>query len=474
MNGIRFRTWLYFTLFALGIIAVLWVLQISSLNPYFRSVKESSIRNIMQNIVGELKAGNYNTDYFDEIARMNNLCFSIYDVEENLITLHDGIGIGCYLNNNRIPPEEQFQSSVYFTEINQNVNHSVITYVNVTGQDYDMVVYGSKVFVHLSGYYLFVNSVVEPVGDSVFIIQNQFILLSAVVILLSAGMSLLISQRMAKPIIEMKKNASKLGEGDYSVDFATSQPGYDEINELAYTLNFATEQLSKTDELRKDLVANVSHDIKTPLTMIKAYAEMIYDISGDVKEKREEHLKVIINETNHLDRLVTDMLELSKMQSGALELTMTKTDINELAHSIIDLFEFDKESKKLKILLEGIPESFVYIDSVKIGQVLFNFINNAIKFMGKDHKVIVRITDLESVYRVEIIDHGAGIAQEELDSIWDRYYRINKHHARNREGTGLGLSIAKAILEAHHMYFGVESEVGKGSTFFFDALKYKE
>ena len=474
LNGFRFKTWLYFTLFAVGILGLLWVLQISSMKPYFRSVKESSIRNVRQNIVNELQSGVYNVDYFDEIARMNDMCFSIYDSQARLISFHDGVGLGCYLNNTRIPLEDRINPILFIEEINQNLDQSYIAYINVGEQNNDMVVYGSKVFMHLSGYYILINSYVEPISDGVFIIQDQFILLSAAVLLLSTVVSYLISRGMSKPIVEMRKTAKMLGEGNYNIDFTSNSSSYDELDELASTLNYATEQLSKTDELRRDLVANVSHDIKTPLTMIKAYAEMIFDLSGEIKEKREEHLKVIINEVNYLDRLVSDMLELSKVQSMSSQLNKEKIDITELAKSIIALFELEKESSKIKIVLEGIEDAFVFVDSVKIGQVLFNFIGNAVKFVGSDHLILVRISDLNNAYRVAVIDHGIGIASSEIDLIWDRYHRINKHHSRNKEGSGLGLAISKAILESHHSYFGVESEVDKGSTFFFDLVKYRE
>jgi len=236
---------------------------------------------------------------------------------------------------------------------------------------------------------------------------------------------------------------------------------------LATTLNYATQELGKMDELRKDLIANVSHDIKTPLTMIKAYAEMIKDLSGNNPIKRDEHLDVILAEVNHLDRLVNDMTQISQLQSSVLTIQDKEFDLVAMVHSTLKLVEGLIHNNAIEVEIFSPSEVWVHGDDVKIQQVIYNFVNNAIKHIGDDKKLEIQIL-LEDRVRIEIIDHGDGISDEDLPYIWDRYYKIDKNYQRQTEGTGLGLAIASAILKSHHANFGAISKVGEGSTFWFE------
>ena len=228
------------------------------------------------------------------------------------------------------------------------------------------------------------------------------------------------------------------------------------------------------DELRKDLIANVSHDIKTPLTMIKAYAEMIIDISGDNKTKREEHLNVILKEADYLNRLVTDMRELSRMQAGYVVLTRSNFDLKDVVDNVLFLYDKLIKEKALSINLDGV-EAVIWADEVKITQVVSNYISNAIKHSKAASSIDIRIINHEDYVRFEVEDHGSGIEEKDLPYIWDRYYKIDKSFSRDINSTGLGLAIVRVILEAHKAKYGVESKVDVGSTFYFELSKdYEE
>jgi signal transduction histidine kinase len=265
----------------------------------------------------------------------------------------------------------------------------------------------------------------------------------------------------------MTESARKLAHGDVNVKF--DYGGYSEIDDLADTLNFATGELSKMDELRRDLIANVSHDIKTPLTMIKAYAEMIKELSGDHPIKRNEHLDIILSEANHLNRLVNDMLQLSLNQSNKLAIDPTQFYLKKKMSEIIGLFAGFTDSGQVDIELIIDRKLKVEADEVKFGQVMFNYINNAIRHIGDDKKVIIKAEVIDKMVRVSVIDHGLGIESSHLPYIWDRYYKIDKNYTRESDGgTGLGLAIAKSICVAHHLNFGVISSEGAGATFYVD------
>ncbi len=270
---------------------------------------------------------------------------------------------------------------------------------------------------------------------------------------------------LAKPIAEVTQKARALAQGDFQVDFHGADYG-EEMVELADALNFARDELSKTDKMQKELMANVSHDFKTPLTMIKAYASMIIEISGDVPEKRNKHAQVIVDEADRLTGLVVDILDLSKLRAGMEELRYDKVDMSSYVHEVLGRFSYLKETQGYVFSVDVDEGVYAFVDEGKIGQVLYNLIGNAVNYTGEDKKVFVRLKVEGKTARFLVTDTGAGIKQEEIGEIWDRYYRSREAHKRPVKGTGLGLSIVKTILQRHNLQFGVESEVGKGSTFY--------
>ena len=336
----------------------------------------------------------------------------------------------------------------------------------------EMLLYGKQLKTNLANYYLILNTPLEPVESYIDFIMNQYLYLAMIVILISLVLAFFLAKNISKPIIQMKNEANKLAQGDYDAKFETNS--FSEINDLASTLDDATEKLSKVNDLRKDLIANVSHDIKTPLTMIKAYAEMIKDISGDDPLKRNEHLDVIIQESEYLDKLVSDMSELSKLQSGVIEINRDNVDMKECVERVVTLLSHAVEEKNVKLIVDC-DDCVAYADEIKISQVIYNFLSNALKYSDENAEITVRVKDSENAIRVEVIDNGNGISKEALPYIWDRYYKVDKNFNRSVNSTGLGLAIAKAILEAHKARYGVESELGKGSTFWFELSKdYEE
>ena len=214
-------------------------------------------------------------------------------------------------------------------------------------------------------------------------------------------------------------------------------------------------------------MANVSHDLKTPLTMIKAYAEMVRDITYQDDEKRINNCNVIMNETDRLNLLVNDILDLSKLEADVKELDITNYDLVKEIKEIIKRYEIIKETENYNFILTLPKTALVNADKNKLNQVIYNLINNAINHTGKDKTVKINLVKKDKKYLLEVIDTGSGITKEELPLIWNKYYKSDKKHQRNVVGTGIGLSIVKSILEKHHFLYGVKSTINKGSNFYF-------
>lgn len=313
--------------------------------------------------------------------------------------------------------------------------------------------------------YLYVFSSVELSKAAVSDIVARTVLIGVFVLVLSFAVSGFISGALVKPLTELTDKAWALARGDFTVDFRGEAYGL-EMAALADTLNHARDEISKTDRMQKELIANVSHDFKTPLTMIKAYSSMIREISGENPEKRNKHAQVIEAEADRLTSLVNDLLDLSKMRAGLENLKTERFNLSEYLLDVLEKFSYLTDSQGYVFEAEIEEGAFTLADRSKIGQVLYNLIGNAVNYTGEDKKVKILLKREQSGIRFAVTDSGNGIPPEELPTIWERYYRSSEMHKRPVKGTGLGLSIVKTVLERHDFPFGVDSTVGVGSTFY--------
>lgn len=318
--------------------------------------------------------------------------------------------------------------------------------------------------------YIFVYTYLEPTGTTTEILKSIFLTSSAFLILLSFIVSFFVSNQVSLPIIKLSKSANKLITGEFNVVPQKSE--YTEIKLLTENLNMASTEIARTETLRKDLLANVSHDLRTPLTMIKAYAEMIRDLSGNNPEKRDKHLQVIIDEADRLTLLVSDILNLSKLQSGVIEMDTRVINFSEHLKEIVSRFTMLEETY---VNFEVQDDIYISADTKQVGQAVYNLIINAINYSG-ENTVTVRLYNKKGgKVRFEVADSGVGIPKEQLPYIWERYYKVDRseNYKRAVKGTGLGLSIVKGVFERHGFEYGVDSEVGKGSTFWFECAVVK-
>ncbi len=311
--------------------------------------------------------------------------------------------------------------------------------------------------------YIIVSCELTPVDATVETIKSQLIVISILFIIIAALMGAFIADKLSSPIIAINRSAKKLAHGNYSADFEGG--GFKETKELSDTLNYAAEELSKVDTLRREFIANVSHDLKTPLTMIRGYAELMRDIPD---ENTPENIQLIIDEAEHLHTLVNDILSLSKTESGMDSLNLEVCDITQLVSDIVSRYSKMKGADGFYIAFEYDEHISLSFDALKISQVIYNLINNAINYSGDDKRVTLVQKRTQNGVRIEVIDTGLGISEENIAHIWDRYYKENKAHKRAQVGTGLGLSIVKGIIELHGGKYGVISREGVGSVFWFE------
>lgn len=467
-NTLTLKLWKYFVFFAVSIFVILWFMQVILLQSYYSSMKKNEVIKLSR----EIENNYYSSDIkeiIDNIAYKNALSIFLFNINGDVI--YNSSNYSGDVSISQMPSRPiVIETKGIVEKILESPNQKISYTINVDKFKTELYVYG-KLMDNKNACLVMVSSI-DPVDATTSIIQSQLIYITIIALLFSSVISIFMSRRISRPIQEITSSARKLALGNYDTKF--EKAGYVEIDELADTLNFATAELKKTDKIRKELIANVSHDLRTPLTMIKAYSEMIRDLSGDNKQKREEHLKVIIDETDRLTRLVNDMMDLSKIESGNLEINREVINYTEMVKTIVDNFRVVKENENCNFKLDLPKDIFVVADRIKIERVLYNLISNAINHSGEDEKnklIHVKITCVGKKIKTEIIDNGIGINKESLVHIWDRYYKVNKNYKRSNTGSGLGLSIVKEIFIAHNVNYGVKSEVGKGSNFWFELVK---
>lgn len=460
-NSLNYVILKYFIILSIFIMAFLWIFQALFFKSFYKEQKVNDVKAVASKINKYQNEENFN-EIINTLALDKSVCIEVDD--NNFYSLYHStyFGKGCISNS---------EKTDYFKFDFMNSKEEKKEY-QLTSRNNDMttIVYALKLN---DERYAFVNASITPVSGITTLITKQLTVMTILALTLAFVLAYFISKHISNPIKEINDKAKDLAKGNFNINF-DNDTKITEINDLSKTLNYAKDELSKTDEYRRDLMANVSHDLKTPLTMIKAYAEMSMDLHAKNSEKQKEDMNIIISESDRLTTLVNDILTLSVMQSHLDTLELTEFDLIELTKNILKKYKLYQETENYKFIFNhNVDKLIIKADHKKIEQVIYNLINNAINYTGEDNKVTININSDNKKALVEIKDTGKGIKEEDIPYIWDKYYKNKKKHKRNLVGTGLGLSIVKNILELHKYEYGVKTKKNKGSTFYFIITKEK-
>jgi signal transduction histidine kinase len=312
-------------------------------------------------------------------------------------------------------------------------------------------------------YAVIIRAVISPVNATVTTLRYQLYYISCIILFLSVILAFIIAKRVSKPIEEISQSAMELANGNYDTRFTGK--GFYEIVALSDTLNTAAVELSRVESLRRELLANVSHDLRTPLALIYSYAEMMRDFPGEITP---EQTQTIMDETRRLTTLVNDILDISKLENEMEKLNITRFNLTQSISETVKITEKLLKKEGFEIISSHNGDVYVDADKAKIDRAFYNLLINAINYSGDSRKIRVEQTISGNSVRISVIDYGEGIAEADLPFIWDRYFKSGKAHKRAVTGSGLGLSIVKKIIDIHGGTYGVVSETGKGSTFWFE------
>ncbi len=462
INSTTTILWRNFTFFALGVIAVIALVCYGILGNAVMSQTKRRVRAVGEDMTKAINDVRVPMDVIEKKIYE----YSLMDGADVFIFAADG---ELLIPSSGLTPERVEE---VYNSVKANTGEWKEGKINeFSTRDGKKTVFNYAVCINLRGTEpckMLVRFPVSHIAESVRQIELYVLLVALAAFIIAFFISYSLANRLSRPIMDISNTAQKLAAGNYDVQFNSAQ--YAEIAKLSDTLNYMKDEIKKSDDFRKELVANVSHDLKTPLTMIKAYASMIKEISGNDPEKRDKHLQVIIDESDRLTGLVNDILSTSKISAGLEEPNKKVFNLTELLYGVINKFNYLQETQGYSIMVDVEPNLYTLADEGQIYQVVYNLVSNAVNYTGADKTIYISLKYNAEEKRVKfaVRDTGKGIAEEELAHIWDRYYRSKDSHLRPVKGTGLGLNIVKVILQKHSFAFGVTSKEGEGSVFYVD------
>lgn len=315
-------------------------------------------------------------------------------------------------------------------------------------------------------------------------VMAKDLFISAFVILISVALvvGLWVYRSIAVPLVKLKKATQNIKEGN--LDFVLDVEGKDEFSELCQDfeemrrrLKESTEEKSLIEKENRELISNISHDLKTPITAVKGYVEGIMDGVADTPEKMDRYVRTIYNKTNEMDHLINELTFYSKIDTNRIPYTFNKLNVEDYFEDCSEEVGLELETRGIELLYANYVEKDVMViaDGEQIRRVIHNIISNAIKYMDKPKGIIqIRIKDVGDFIQIEIEDNGKGIGPKDLPYIFDRFYRTDVSRNSSKGGSGIGLSIVKKILEDHGGKVWATSRLGIGTIMYFVLRKYQE
>ena len=486
-KSVRFK--LFVTMCVVIAVIVLCLVAINSvvLRSFYLYSKIDSLKSVYAKINNYYNSNSTSNSLEEELRRIafNNNYDIFIRTESNMIVfstdkdLYSAIDILAAANqsNNEIVLDD---GKIEIKKVNDTVNN--ISYILLSGQ-LD------------NGYELYISIPAVPIDESVEISNQTLILIGIIILLISAFIVSYISKKFTAPIVQLNNITNKMARLDFSQKYRTLDTN-DEINELGNNINLMSDKLestikqlrennselekdieekSKIDDMRKQFISDVSHELKTPIALIQGYAEGLIENVNTDDESRKFYAEVILDESNKMDALVNQLLELMKLEYGKREFRNEKFNIVELINEVIRKCKVMLDDKKIDIKFEHEPEVQVFADSFYIEQVVTNYFTNAIKHAKEVNgirQIEVKITNNEETekVRVSVFNTGDNISENAISKIWGRFYKEDTSRNREDGGTGIGLALVKAIMTNYKNDYGVVNKEN-GVEFYFELDK---
>lgn len=505
-----------FVILALGLsVALCFVASKTLLDDYFVYSERRNISKLYKEINDTLnESGQIDSLYLESLSGQKNVKIMIVEKKDDgfgnnsIEMVYSSAGKGGYmyramyelLQNLNSSALLQSEMNEIYTEIREK-GYVVLDHKNDRLDLTSIDLLGSLG----DNYLIILDSSMESLETAANIAVHFLAIASVIVSLLASVFVYFYSKRMTRPIEEMSEIAGRMANLDFEAK-VTNLPE-DEIGHLGQSMNQLSSQLESTitelknanvslmrdneektqiDEMRKEFLAHVSHELKTPIALISGYAEGLADGVNDDEESRNFYCEVIMDEAKKMNQMVANLMSLNELEFGQNQLEVERFDISEMIFGMVEVNKkrFAEKQAELNVRYagNGSPGSdqvgladskspvFVWADQLKIEDVLNNYLSNAFHFVAEGGKVEVKVEEVAEKIRISVYNDGPGIPQDDLEKIWIKFYKVDKARTREYGGSGVGLSIVAAIMNAHHMKYGVENQ-GKGVEFWFELEK---
>ena len=343
------------------------------------------------------------------------------------------------------------------------------------------------------GGYIYMKTALESIRESASITNSFFMRIGLGACLLSMFVIVLFAKNISRPIRQLSEISKRMSELHFEAKYQTKETGSEEIEELGHNMNELSQALESAiselktaniqlqqdiqkkeaiDEMRKEFLSNVSHELKTPLALIQGYAEGLREGIDEDEESRNFYCDVIVDEADKMNLMVKKLLTLNQLEFGNEILEMSRFDITELIRGVIQASSLLLSQEMITLEFDELSSVYVWGDEFKIEEVITNYLSNAIHYALGEKKIKLFYTYREELLRISVFNTGKQIAEEDLDKVWDKFYKVDKARTREYGGNGIGLSIVKAIMDSHHQSCGIKNHEN-GVEFWFELERYR-
>ena len=456
----------------MAIIGITWIMAVFMFKPMYYAVTQAELTSIANKIVTAIEEEKGVTNRtLENISGFINagICVEIADRNGNGMVLFEGIGDACQIHSggggyDYFAQQRKIDSS-QATALRKEVRENARDNYNIHLEDELGNRQAVKGRFYAGEYTVIVSTSISRTDSIVAIVSSQLQTASIIAIILSLLVATIMSTWFMTPIMKMSNATKEIAKGNYNVKLEVKSQ--DEIGRLASDFNHMAEEIQNSHNMQKELLASISHDLRTPLTIIKGYAESIKDITGDNKEIRDQQLTTIIDETDRLSNMVGSVMEYTRLSQGVHKLNIVQFDIADMCKDIVYIYSNKALADNKSIAYSGPEDAYVFADAQLMERAIHNFVSNALLHTPENTRVVVAVKVQENGrVRVSVFDSGSGIKPEDIPHLFDKYYRARKDEGRT--GSGLGLAIVKSIMENHNFRYGVESTEGLGTEFWFE------
>ena len=486
LSSVKVKLFLTLSTTVLLIILFLIIVNNFALEKFYLYKKQNTLKSVYESLNDYYKTPGQDNDLQTELEKLS--------IKNNFdILIKDNNGINLYTTNknfstvigsindilDKLQSGKELESNDNFTIKKQRDSKNGLSYMMLSGK-------------LENGYFLYIRIPLNSIQDSVSISNNFLLMMAGFTILIASIMVTIVSRKFTEPILELNNIAKKMSNLDFSQKYKVTN-ARDEINDLGRSINTMSDKLertikqlrssnielerdieekSKIDEMRKTFISDVSHELKTPIALIQGYSEGLLENVNNDEESRKFYAEVILDETNKMDKLVKQLLELMKLEYGKREFNNKEFNIVELEKEVIRKTNVMIEEKQAEIKFDENQDIRVFADDFYIEQVLTNYLTNAIKnvkemYGEKYIKISNEINKEENKVCIKVFNTGKQISEENLNRIWNRFYKADESRHREDGGTGIGLAFVKAIMSNYDNKYGVKN-LENGVEFYFE------